>query len=254
MMISRRRSLIGAAAMVMGLTAVGDAGAAFRNMCSAGKEACVAVKVTGLLMCHTKAERRGDTVDPSCLQKAAERFDGGSDPARGCFARSEAKPPCFTILDTAMLEVEVDGFVLDVVAELDPGYPAPVENRCSALKKQCVAKKVAGLLTCYSKDAAIGHAVHPLCLSRVQAKFAHPSTGCFARVEAKYAGSCLTSDDTAALEAKVDAFVLDVVSELAPRCGDNTATVPYEECDGVDDTACPGLCRPPGDPNECQCR
>jgi hypothetical protein len=26
-----------------------------------------------------------------------------------------------------------------------------------------------------------------------------------------------------------------------------------EECDGTNDTACPGRCLPPGDPNECEC-
>jgi hypothetical protein len=35
-------------------------------------------------------------------------------------------------------------------------------------------------------------------------------------------------------------------------CGDNQVQL-GEDCDGTSDAACPGLCAPPGDPNECQC-
>ncbi|MEK6798705.1 MAG: hypothetical protein AABZ12_07060 [Planctomycetota bacterium] len=39
-----------------------------------------------------------------------------------------------------------------------------------------------------------------------------------------------------------------------PVCGDNLAQPGIgEECDGVDDAACPGGCNPPGDPNACKC-
>jgi hypothetical protein len=36
-------------------------------------------------------------------------------------------------------------------------------------------------------------------------------------------------------------------------CGDGVAELPVEGCDGDDDDACPGLCIPPGLPDECQC-
>jgi hypothetical protein len=36
-------------------------------------------------------------------------------------------------------------------------------------------------------------------------------------------------------------------------CGNTIAEPPVEQCDGTDDTACPGECLPNGDPNECQC-
>ena len=36
-------------------------------------------------------------------------------------------------------------------------------------------------------------------------------------------------------------------------CGDNVQQSPAEECDGTDDEGCPGLCLPPGGPNQCRC-
>ena len=121
------------------------------------------------------------------------------------------KPPCATTGDAGSLEAQVDAFVLDVVTALDPGYPTPVMNKCSAGKKKCVATKVKAILGCYGKAASAGLPVDPACIQKAQDKFdggADPTKGCFAKLEAK--PPCLTTSDIAALEAKVDAFSLDV--------------------------------------------
>jgi hypothetical protein len=100
------------------------------NACSAAKKKCVAKKAAALLKCHTKNEKPPAGLTPVnfalCLQKAKDKFDGGLNPAKGCFAKLEAKfPPgpggCLTINDTAALEAKVDAFVDDVVCELDAG-------------------------------------------------------------------------------------------------------------------------------------
>ena len=45
----------------------------------------------------------------------------------------------------------------------------------------------------------------------------------------------------------------DLEAALLPfTCGDNILN-PAEECDGTADAACPGLCLPPGGPNQCMC-
>jgi hypothetical protein len=197
------------------------------NACAAGKKQCVAKKTLGLLKCHQLAEKGGlDPVnDPkvlACLQKVVAKFDGGSDPTKGCFAKLEAKFPggCLTTTDTAALESTVDGFVTAVVSALDPSYPAPVTNACSAGKKTCVSKNAAALLACHSKNekppAGLAPEKFAACLQKARDQFdggATPSKGCFAKLETKYP-DCLTTLDTPALETTVDGFVDDVVCQL----------------------------------------
>jgi hypothetical protein len=49
--------------------------------------------------------------------------------------------------------------------------------------------------------------------------------------------------------------VFELVSEEAipAICGDNAVNQAGEECDGIDDQACPGQCIAPGQPGECTC-
>jgi hypothetical protein len=102
------------------------------SACSAAKKACVAKKVAALLKCHAKNEKPPG-VDPvkhaACIQKAKDKFDGGAVPAKGCFAKLEAKygAECLTSSDAVPLEATVDAFVDDVVCRLDPaGGTCPV--------------------------------------------------------------------------------------------------------------------------------
>ncbi len=107
------------------------------NACSAAKKKCVAKKAAALLKCHAKNEKPPGLTPAAfatCVQKAHDKFDGGTNPQKGCFAKAEAKfgpGGCLTINDTAALETTVDDFVNDVVCQLDPGSgtcptPTPV--------------------------------------------------------------------------------------------------------------------------------
>lgn len=96
------------------------------NACAAAKKQCVAKKAAAILKCHTKDEKPpGQPVAKftACVQKAKDKFDGGATPAKGCFAKVEAKFPggCLTTNDVAALEATVDAFIDDVVCQLDPG-------------------------------------------------------------------------------------------------------------------------------------
>ena len=97
------------------------------NACSAAKKKCVAKKAAALLKCHSKNEKPPTGLTPAqfaaCIQKANDKFDGGADPTKGCFAKLEIKfsGGCLTINDTVALEAKVDAFVDDVVCELDAG-------------------------------------------------------------------------------------------------------------------------------------
>ncbi len=190
------------------------------NQCLAGKTECVSEKMEGLLACHVKAEKSGTAVAPLCTQSVRDEFEGGGDPSQGCFEMLEAvnDGPCLTFDDTSDLENRVDAFVLDVVEALDPAYPSPIQNPCSAAKKRCVERKATALLACHQKAMKRGLAVDGACLQKAHDKFdgaAKPNKGCFAKLEAK--GGCLTAGDVAALEAKVDAFVDGVVCALDPQ-------------------------------------
>ena len=110
--------------LIASLAIPGSAGAG--NRCLAGKTKCTAKKAAGLLNCYAKAQKAGGAVDPTCLGKVQRKFDGGSDPSRGCFAKLEAKNdgPCLTTGDTASMEARVDAFVGAAIAALEPAPTA----------------------------------------------------------------------------------------------------------------------------------
>jgi hypothetical protein len=229
MKFSTRMILV--AALVCGMTVV-QAGIASANKCSAGKVKCVVNKTKALLGCHGKAAGKGLTVDAACIAKAKAKFDGGADPAKGCFEKLEAKGEkagakpnvvCPTSDDTAAIEAKVDAFVDDLVTDLDTVVDA---NKCVAGKIKCATTKNGALLGCYGKAFGKDIALDPTCVGKAESKFdggATPAKGCFEKLEAKgeKAGAkpsvvCPTSDDTAAIEAKIDAFVADIACDLEP--------------------------------------
>ena len=191
--------------------------------CDAAKIKCASDLAAALLGCHRKAESKNVELDPVCVDKSQTTF---SDPVtgEGCMEKAEEKPPCLAVGDADALAAFVDAFVEDVVTDMDPDYPTPVLDRCGAGKKKCVSNKVKALLGCYRKDLI---KPDPLkfqpCVTKAVKKFdggADPAKGCFEKLEAKYAPAstmpCQTFDDTAAVEAKVDDFVVGVASHGDP--------------------------------------
>ncbi len=212
---------LSAAALLLGAIGAQAAGPPTTFKCSAAQIKCVNGKATAFLGCHNKAEGKNVPVDPACITKAEQKF---TLPAKGCMDKAEkdlVKSPCPTSGSgfIALLENKSDAFVLDVVQELDPGYPAPVLSKCSAGKKKCVANKVKAVLGCYNKAAGKNLPVDPACLQKATDKFdggADPTKGCFAKLYAKVPNDCLTPIDVAAMEAKVDAFALDIFNLTTP--------------------------------------
>ncbi len=102
-----------------------------QSKCAAAKKACITKKVKALLACHAAADKKGGAVDPTCLAKAHAKFDGGATPAKGCFAKLEAKQNpakpatlCPSAGDTALIENQVDAFVDAMVCQLAGGCNA----------------------------------------------------------------------------------------------------------------------------------
>jgi hypothetical protein len=217
---------LSAAALLLATVGADAASGPPTGKCSAAKIKCATNRATAILGCHNKAETKNLPVDSACISKADTKF---TMPVKGCMEKAEAKPPCATTGDAATLQSQIDDFVVDVVTALDPGYPTPVLNKCSAGKKKCVANQQKAILACYGKAASGGLAFDPAlnppppnpplptvtCLQKARDKFADPIKGCFAKLEAK--PPCLTTNDTAALEAKVDDFALATFTELLPH-------------------------------------
>jgi hypothetical protein len=102
------------------------------NLCAAGKDKCVSKKAAAILNCYGKDDKTGLVPADlaSCIQKAKDKFDGGADPAKGCFAKLEAKYPgaCLTTGDTPTLEAAVDAFTTVAYCAL---HPLDASSACS---------------------------------------------------------------------------------------------------------------------------
>ena len=89
------------------------------SKCSAGKKKCVGNLAKGLLGCINKAIGKNLSVDPLCVTKANDKYTGGIDATKGCFAKLEAKVPndCLTTGDSADLQSKTAAFAADVASE-----------------------------------------------------------------------------------------------------------------------------------------
>jgi hypothetical protein len=99
----------------------------FGNTCSAGKVKCVGALFGQLFKCEIKAKKAGLPVDEACIAKAIAKFDGGGNPAKGCFAKLEAKQKlgkiktlCDASGNTLVAGGKAGEFVAFVVVGLEP--------------------------------------------------------------------------------------------------------------------------------------
>jgi len=107
-------------------------------------------------------------------------------------------------------------------AGVDPG------DLCKEAKAKATGKKAFDLLKAFGKNTKKPNTAElDQDISKAQSKF----TKGFIKAEGK--SGCLTSGDSGAIEAKVDAFVLDAIWAIPPYCGDGMVA-PSEECDGLD--------------------
>jgi hypothetical protein len=81
-------------------------------------------------------------------------------------------------------------------------------NKCTASKLKAACKKAACKAGLEAKEARTGVAPDPAKMAKCEDKFAQA----FAKNEAK--GGCITTGDAATIESKIDAFVLDLDTEL----------------------------------------
>lgn len=109
------------------------------------------------------------------------------------------------------------------------GVPGVAPNKCLAGKNKCVSKKIAGLMKCRElcqKAPDKCAQVQTECEQKVMDKFDGgdtPEKGCFAKLEAKQNPGkpdsiCVTTGDTAEVEAQADALVNALLLTLEPPC------------------------------------
>jgi hypothetical protein len=239
------RNMVTCAAVLAALLACGSsADADTVSKCSAGKVNCAIQKTKCTLGCYKKAAG-SNSVDPVCLQKCEDKFDGGPKPAKGCFEKLENKVPndCQTFDDTGTMKTKTDAFALDIATDLNATPPTGPISKCLAGKENCIIQKTACKLGCYKKGNSKG-LTDSACLAKCEDKFdggADATKGCFEKLENKSPNDCLTNNDTDTAEAKIDAFALEVACVLDPTrpgccmfapavCGDNCVQA-GEDCD-----------------------
>jgi hypothetical protein len=259
------RSIVTALAMALLLMPAAPASAQ-QAKCLAGKTNCMAKKAAGLLQCEALAVTPGKPADPNakdCVTKVVTKFDGGLQPAKGCFAKVEAKDPndCLTVDDTGAAETAVDTCVAALVAAIDP---TPLDQtKCAAGKMKCVAKYLAALLKCRKVAQTPGKPTDPNtkgCVDKAVAKYTggvEPTKGCFAKREAKDPNDCQIPGDSATLQGLAADCVDDLVAVVTcagepdgTACNDGNACTTADACQGGTCTgAAPVICEFPG---QCQ--
>jgi streptogramin lyase len=103
------------------------------------------------------------------------------------------------------------------------GGTVEAQNKCAGDKIKAACKKASCKAALEAKQAQRGGTVDPAKVAKCEATFSKS----FAKSEAK--GGCATTGDAAAIEAKVDAFVLDLDTELNVLTGSHPNTCEGEK-------------------------
>lgn len=80
------------------------------DACAGKKLAATGVKARGKLRCQALAAKKGTALDPACMARVERRFTNA-------FTRLDAKGGCLTFGDAAIVEADVDAFVVAALAK-----------------------------------------------------------------------------------------------------------------------------------------
>jgi len=184
--------------------------AAAQNKCSGYK-----IKYAGkVARCLLKEEAKA-ALDGSIDQDAVDLCHAKLQAA---FTKAEFKPPCLTTGDANAIDAKISAMVDDVSDALAPG--APDEKKCQSLKIKASGAKSNCLLAVEGRAVAKGLSPDPLRSMKCRTKFAK----LFSDGEAQH--HCTTTGDAASVEATIDAFVDDVVTELTGTGSPSGAFLP----------------------------
>jgi hypothetical protein len=195
---------------VAGFSLVTAVPALAQNKCAGEKIKAACKKAVCKNSLEAKQASKGGTIDPAKVAKCEAAFSKS-------VVKSEAKGDCFTTGDAVAIEAKVDAFVADLETELDVGTGTN-PNTCEGDKIKAAAKKASCTCALEAKQAAKGGTIDPAKVAKCEAAFSKS----VAKSEAK--GGCNTTGDAIAIEAKVDAFVADVETEIVPATSTTTST------------------------------
>ena len=199
------------AALIVGVFALAIGGPAHaQNKCAAAKIRATCKNAACKASLEATQASSGIAPDPGKVQTCEAKF-------AATFAKYESTGGCLTSGNTTALEAKVDAFVADLDSELnvDSGTNP---NTCEAAKIKAASRKASCKCKLEAKQAQNGGSIDPGKVQKCEANFA--ST--FARSEATTA--CNTIGDAAVIEAKVDAFVAGVDTEISAPSTTTTTT------------------------------
>jgi len=187
------------------------------NKCLAGK-----IRGVGKLMvadsgCFSKETRTGFP-DPSCHQRARDRFTGGMDPTKGVFNKLDIRYPmttvrrCLTFGDQDSFMGNVTSYAASVVADIGVAV-----GRCDAAKIKCVGKYVAAIAGCDAKASRTNGVIDSQCIGKASVKLNNGTNGCLDR--AAVHADCTIAGSQATLRVAADQFIQDTLCALAPGNG-----------------------------------
>jgi len=213
-LIPSQRTTIWASIILLALVAPSaDMARAAGSKCTAAKYNAAGQRAADKAKCFGKTVKKGGGVDSACLSKAEGMFSS-------LFMKAESHADCLAPKgDAGTVASTVDAFVEDITRTVTGSTGgAFVASKCNAKKIEAVATKVAAKAKCESKAARKGTAVAPRCLTNADGKFGHA----IGTAEGK--GDCAQKGQRATLEAKVDAFVDALMSQLQPMGTVTTTT------------------------------
>jgi len=191
------------------------------NACAAAKLKAACKDAGCQAALEAKEAQSGAAVDPEKIAKCQANL-------AKAFGKSEQKGGCLTPGDAAGIEGKVGAFVLDLQTALDVATGTN-PNKCEGAKIKAAAKKLACKCALEAKQAQKGGAIDLVKFTKCETAF----DASFTKSEEK--GGCNTTGDTAAIEAKVDAFLADLDASLP---WDPSGCIPSnggaESCDGLD--------------------
>src|SRR5262247_2648644 len=160
----------------------------------------VALALGGTARAQSATAKPDPVKFPACIQKANDKYTGGDDLTKGCFAKLEAKgtsQPCLTHTDSDSIFTSSTGIAGAVRFALDAAAPPSTLSKCTSGQEKCVANLAKALLGCDGKNNGKPDAVAlSTCITKAETKYtggADLTKGCFAKLEAKMPNDCVTT-------------------------------------------------------------